>query len=214
MSKIILYFVLILGVAALVVIDEKDETQDHQKAKQSVESSDGTAPSSPPKETSNNLSDGTAVVIHSGVSAVESAEPSYDSKPTQVSDPWFEVTDTLTIDSLKPLSEAIETLLAIEFKDIDELAELASGDKVNLTLPNGEGILISVTHAKQQPNHIKTWSGIFETQGSQFPVVFTFGESNVFGFIGHPDAEYKITGIKNTAWLYEVPTEHYFEAPH
>lgn len=223
MSKIILYFVLILGVAAVVFLDDKKTSQQNQKVKQGTENNTGFHPphqnntgrhakreteSGAVKQLSNNNAASSPIGADTN-----SPHPDLDEDVhVEIEEPWFEVTDTLPIDKIKPLSVGDENLSAIEFRNIGEFSSLSSGDSVRLLLPNGEEVLISITQDKKQVNNTKTWSGIFNSNGYNYPAVFTFGEKNVFGFIGHPNAEYKVTGLNNTAWLYEVPQE-YFEEP-
>ncbi|GLQ75683.1 hypothetical protein [Vibrio penaeicida] len=224
MSKIILYFVLILGVAAVVFLDDKNPSQQNQKVKQGTENNTGShssrqndtgryakkeIESSAVKQLSNNnTANSSRAVADTNSLRSDLGEDIH----LEIEEPWFEVTDTLPIDKVKPLSVGDESLSAIEFRNIGEFSSLSSGDSVRLLLPNGEEVLISITQDKKQVNNTKTWSGIFKSNGYDYPAVFTFGKKNVFGFIGHPDAEYKVTGLNNTAWLYEVPQE-YFEEP-
>ncbi|MBD1556131.1 hypothetical protein HC752_04210 [Vibrio sp. S9_S30] len=215
MSKIILYFVLISGMATVVILDEKEPLQDIQKVKQGTENNTGTHSSHQfdMGRDSEDLPDGSTeqTVTHIDDKS-HSDETLISDIHLEVDEPWFEVTDTLSIDKIKPLSVSEENISAIEFRNIIEFSNLSSGDSVQLLLPNGENISISVTKSQQQLNNTKTWSGIFKSNGSDYPVAFTFGEKNTFGVIEHPDVEYKITGLKSTAWLYEVPQKLSYES--
>ncbi|WP_104403248.1 hypothetical protein [Vibrio penaeicida] len=228
MSKIILYFVLILGVAAVVFLDDEKPSQQNQKVKQGTENNTGSH--SPHQNdighhhTKKSIAD--IDVATEKLSGDNTANPSKTATidtnnhgsdldkdvHLEIEEPWFEVTDTLPIDKIKPFSVGNENLSAIEFRNINEFSNLSSGDSVHILLPNGEKISIAITQDRKQINNTKTWSGVFKSNGYDYPAVFTFGERNVFGFIGHPDSEYKVTGLNNTAWLYEVSQEH-FEEP-
>ena len=128
--------------------------------------------------------------------------------PRYVEDNWIEINPTPVLDEMRPMSEAIESIKAIEFSNINEFRALNQGDKASLTLPDNSSIEIEVESNEFQNEGNRTWSGSFLIEEQSFPVTFTFGKEAIFGFIGHPNGQIKVEGMGKSAWLYEVPHSH------
>ena len=128
--------------------------------------------------------------------------------PRYVEDNWIEINPTPVLDEIRPKSEAIESIKAIEFSNINEFRALNQGDKASLTLPDNSNIEIEVESNEFQNEGNRTWSGSFLIEDHSFPVTFTFGKEAIFGFIGHPNGQIKVEGTGKSAWLYEVPHSH------
>ena len=128
--------------------------------------------------------------------------------PRYVEDNWIEINPTPVLDEMRPKSEAIESIKAIEFSNINEFRALNQGDKASLTLPDNSNIEIEVESNEFQNEGNRTWSGSFLIEEQSFPVTFTFGKEAIFGFIGHPNGQIKVEGTGKSAWLYEVPHSH------
>ena len=136
------------------------------------------------------------------VTSLKNKEPKY------VEDNWIEINPTPVLDEMRPKSEAIESIKAIEFSNINEFRSLNQGDKASLTLPDSSNIEIEVESNEFQNEGNRTWSGSFSIENQSFPVTFTFGKEAIFGFIGHPDGQIKVEGTGKSAWIYEVPHSH------
>ncbi|ENO8415832.1 hypothetical protein ACEQ4U_000930 [Vibrio mimicus] len=123
---------------------------------------------------------------------------------------WLQINPTPELAELKPKSQAVTEIQAIEFENIDQFRSLMEGDTATFLLPNGENIQVSIEESHIQDQGVLTWSGNFETQGATFPATFTFGQNSIMGFIGHPQGSIKIEGSGSQAWLYRVPESHGF----
>ncbi|TQP88296.1 hypothetical protein FLL87_16960 [Vibrio cholerae] len=132
-------------------------------------------------------------------------------EPQNVEQVWQPINPTPELADLKPKSQAVTDIQAIEFENIDQFRVLMAGDSATLQLPNGESIRVLIDEAQTQAQGIQTWAGNFETQGGTFPVTFTFGQHSIMGFIGHPQGSIKIEGVGHQAWVYQVPDSHGFE---
>ncbi|MEW4534160.1 hypothetical protein [Vibrio paracholerae] len=132
-------------------------------------------------------------------------------EPQNLEHVWLPINPTPELADLKPKSQAVTDIQAIEFENIDQFRVLMAGDSATLPLPNGESIRVLIDEAQTQAQGIQTWAGNFETQGGTFPVTFTFGQHSIMGFIGHPQGSIKIEGVGHQAWVYQVPDSHGFE---
>lgn len=132
-------------------------------------------------------------------------------EPQNLEQVWLPINPTPELADLKPKSQAVTDIQAIEFENIDQFRVLMAGDSATLPLPNGESIRVLIDEAQTQAQGIQTWAGNFETQGGTFPVTFTFGQHSIMGFIGHPQGSIKIEGVGHQAWVYQVPDSHGFE---
>ena len=81
--------------------------------------------------------------------------------PRYVEDNWIEINPTPVLDEMRPKSEAIESIKAIEFSNINEFRALNQGDKASLTLPDNSNIEIEVESNEFQNEGNRTWSGSF-----------------------------------------------------
>lgn len=131
--------------------------------------------------------------------------------PQKVEQVWLPINPYPELAELKPKSQAITEIQAIEFDNIEQFRTLMEGDTATLLLPNGESIQVVIDESQAQNQGVQTWAGNFESQGSSFPVTFTFGQNAIMGFIGHPQGSIKIEGSGHQAWVYQVPNSHGFE---
>lgn len=131
--------------------------------------------------------------------------------PQNVEQVWLPINPSPELAELKPKSQAITEIQAIEFDNIEQFRALMEGDTATLLLPNGESIQVVIDESQTQNQGVQTWAGNFESQGSSFPVTFTFGQNAIMGFIGHPQGSIKIEGSGHQAWVYQVPDSHGFE---
>lgn len=132
-------------------------------------------------------------------------------EPQNVEQVWLPINPSPELADLKPKSQAITEIQAIEFDNIEQFRALMEGDTATLLLPNGESIQVVIDESQTQNQGVQTWAGNFESQGSSFPVTFTFGQNAIMGFIGHPQGSIKIEGSGHQAWVYQVPDSHGFE---
>ncbi|RBM31726.1 hypothetical protein DLR61_04835 [Vibrio tarriae] len=132
-------------------------------------------------------------------------------EPQNVEQVWLPINPTPELADLKPKSQAVTDIQAIEFENIEQFRVLMEGDSATLLLPNGESIQVLIDESRTQTQGVQTWAGNFETQGSTFPVTFTFGQNSIMGFIGHPQGSIKVEGTGHQAWVYQVPDSHGFE---
>ncbi|EIC2297902.1 hypothetical protein K9823_002201 [Vibrio cholerae] len=132
-------------------------------------------------------------------------------EPQNVEQVWLPINPSPELAELKPKSQAITEIQAIEFDNIEQFRALMEGDTATLLLPNGESIQVVIDESQTQNQGVQTWAGNFESQGSSFPVTFTFGQNAIMGFIGHPQGSIKIEGSGHQAWVYQVPDSHGFE---
>ncbi|PKF79947.1 hypothetical protein CW749_09630 [Vibrio sp. vnigr-6D03] len=132
-------------------------------------------------------------------------------EPISLEQAWIDVNPSETLASIRPKSEAIESIKAIEFSNVSEFQSLNTNDNVTLNLPDNTDIDIEVESNEFQNEGVRTWSGNFKIDNQNYPATFTFGSSSIFGFIGHPNGPIKIEGSGNTAWIYEVPDSHGYD---
>ncbi|WP_104400781.1 hypothetical protein [Vibrio penaeicida] len=132
-------------------------------------------------------------------------------EPISLEQAWIDVNPSETLASIKPKSEAIESIKAIEFSNVSEFQSLNENDNVTLNLPDNTDIDIEVESNEFQNEGVRTWSGNFKIDNQNYPATFTFGSSSIFGFIGHPNGPIKIEGSGKTAWIYEVPDSHGYD---
>ncbi|WP_367989266.1 hypothetical protein AB2S62_18665 [Vibrio sp. NTOU-M3] len=126
--------------------------------------------------------------------------------PENLGSAWQDINSTVELDVLKPESSLIENIKAIEIENISKFRALNQGDSLTLNLPDSSDINVEVEFNEFQNQGIRTWSGNFDVEGQNYPVTFTFGESSVLGFIGHPNGVIRVEGKGSSAWIYEVPT--------
>lgn len=127
--------------------------------------------------------------------------------PESIGHAWQDIHTTPELDKIKPHSPLINNIKAIKIKDIDKFRTLKKGDELILNLPNNSSINIVIKFSVFQNHGIRSWSGYFEIEGKNYPATFTFGESSILGFIGHPNRVIRVEGNGSNAWVYEVPNK-------
>ena len=105
-----------------------------------------------------------------------------------------------------PLNEKI---VDYEVVEIDQHPERFPqvGEQVTLPMLNGQEVVIDVQSISTSANGDQTWSGHLQGQGTDYPVIMTYGESSVFAMITTPEGSYSMQSVNGVGWLYKNPSE-------
>lgn len=107
--------------------------------------------------------------------------------------------------------------------DMDSPAYPAPGEKVSVTLPGGDNWVVNVESSNENPNGDYSWRGHLEGQGTDYPVVMTYGATSVFATVTTPKGSYTLESVNGSGWIYKNPSEFelsepgkndYLEVPH
>ncbi len=128
-----------------------------------------------------------------------------------VDEVWHDINPSPALQAIRPKSDAVTEIKAIEIENIEQFRVLATGDAVTVTMPDNQPVNIQVTSSEIQNEGVRTWSGQFELDGEVYPATFTFGKTAVLGFIGHPSGQVKLEGNGSEAWVYRVPPNHGYD---
>ena len=88
-----------------------------------------------------------------------------------------------------------------------------AGEQIQLTLLNGEQIVVNVKSSKVTRNGDYSWSGHLDGYGDDYPVVMTYGKTSTFAMITTPQGSYSMESVDGVGWLYKNPAEHELTSP-
>lgn len=97
------------------------------------------------------------------------------------------------------------------------------GEKISFTLPGGKNLSATVTTSNENPNGDYSWRGYLDGEGTDYPVVMTYGTNSVFATITTPEGSYTLESMNGSGWVYKNPAEFelsepgkndYLEIPH
>lgn len=74
--------------------------------------------------------------------------------------------------------------------------DIGEGDDIEISLPGGETLVVTVTGESLNDNGDFTWQGQLSQSGQQFPVVMTQGQFGTFGSIATEQGTYTVTTTK------------------
>ncbi len=96
-----------------------------------------------------------------------------------------------------------------EIVEIDQYPEHFPqvGEHITLPMLNGEKVVVEVKSLSTSPNGDQTWSGHLQGQGTDYPVIMTYGEHAVFATITTPEGSYSMESVDGLGWLYKNPSE-------
>ena len=87
------------------------------------------------------------------------------------------------------------------------------GEQVQLTLLNGQQVVVNVKSSKVTRNGDFSWSGHLDGYGEDYPVVMTYGKTSMFAMITTPEGSYSMESVDGVGWLYKNPAEHELAHP-
>lgn len=105
-----------------------------------------------------------------------------------------------------PLSERIAAYEAVQLEQHPATMPVA-GQEVNLPLLKGEQVRVQVEAGSLHDNGDYSWRGHLKGQGTDYPVVMTYGESGIYATITTPEGSYSLESINGLGWLYKNPAE-------
>ncbi len=105
-----------------------------------------------------------------------------------------------------PLNEKI---VAYEIVEIDQHPESIPqiGEQVELPMLHGQKVMVDVQSIATSPNGDQSWSGHLQGQGTDYPVIMTYGEHSIFAMITTPEGSYSMVSVDGLGWLYKNPSE-------
>lgn len=107
--------------------------------------------------------------------------------------------------------------------DMESPAYPMPGEQVSLPLPGGEKLVVNVESSNENPNGDYSWRGHLDGQGTDYPVVMTYGANSVFATVTTPKGSYTLESVNGSGWIYKNPSEFelsepgkndYLEIPH
>jgi hypothetical protein len=105
-----------------------------------------------------------------------------------------------------PLNERIVDYEIVEINSHPEHFPQV-GEQITLPMLNGEKVIVEVHSISTSPNGDQTWSGHLQGQGTDYPVIMTYGEHAVFATITTPEGSYSMESVNGLGWLYKNPSE-------
>ncbi|MES2823060.1 MAG: hypothetical protein V4732_05645 [Pseudomonadota bacterium] len=105
-----------------------------------------------------------------------------------------------------PLNERIVDYEIVEISPRPERFPQV-GEKMTLPMLYGKKVVVEVQSISTSPNGDQTWSGHLQGQGTDYPVVMTYGEHAVFATITTPEGSYSMESVDGLGWLYKNPSE-------
>lgn len=97
------------------------------------------------------------------------------------------------------------------------------GEQMTLPMPGGENLVVNVESSNENPNGDYSWRGHLDGQGTDYPVVMTYGGNSVFATVTTPKGSYTLESVNGSGWIYKNPAEvelsqpgknDYLEVPH
>ncbi|MES2673452.1 MAG: hypothetical protein V4660_04400 [Pseudomonadota bacterium] len=105
-----------------------------------------------------------------------------------------------------PLNERIIDYEIVEISQRPERFPQA-GEQITLPMLYGKKVVVEVQSIATSPNGDQTWSGHLQGQGTDYPVIVTYGEHAVFATITTPEGSYTMESVDGLGWLYKNPSE-------
>jgi hypothetical protein len=87
------------------------------------------------------------------------------------------------------------------------------GEQVLVPMLKGKSVTVNVQSVSTSPNGDKTWRGHVQGEGTDYPVIMTYGEHTVFAMITTPEGSYSMESVDGVGWLYKNPSEFELAAP-
>lgn len=81
------------------------------------------------------------------------------------------------------------------------------GEQITLPMLNGEKVVVDVQSISTSANGDQSWSGHLQGQGTDYPVIMTYGAHAVFATITTPEGSYSMESVDGLGWLYKNPSE-------
>lgn len=111
-----------------------------------------------------------------------------------------------------PLPEAV-SIYEYVYLDMENPALPDVGDNLQMPLPGAEAAQVRVTRRTQLGNGDYSWSGYLEGQGTDYPVVMTYGANSAFATITTPQGSYSLESINGQGWVYKNPAAEELSHP-
>ena len=89
----------------------------------------------------------------------------------------------------------------------EQVALPQPGDQLQLPLPDGDSVQVTVSRSSHLENGDYSWSGYVDGEGNNYPVVMTYGAGLAFATITTPRGAYSLEARNGSGWVYKNPAE-------
>ncbi len=87
------------------------------------------------------------------------------------------------------------------------------GERLQLPLPEGWTVQVTVGSAHTSPNGDYSWHGYVDGYGDDYPVVMTYGQRSVFATVTTPQGSYGLESVNGSGWVYKHPAAEELSLP-